>query len=566
MYLQKLSIISESDENNKTIREIKFKKGVNFVTDSLMSNKHNQVGKTTFLRLIDVGLGAKNKSDIYVDSDTRINNDTLKKLIEQSRICIELEIGNKIGGDVAYKLKVELFERGKYFVNGKQCKQSKYRKKLNEIFFKNKENVPTFRSLISMFVRISLNDDNNKFLKTLNPSTTTGMYRTVYNYLFNIGDPATDKKIDDLKKKANEIGIALRQFKDVNQMLPDTHSSDELINLEKEAENIREQLKDILSKSEFEKNREAINRIRKEYTVLTNRINEIDFKISQNNYAIESQRNLLKNTADINVVKEFYDEIATLMSENLEKRFSDLLKFNNQLKDNKISFYKSINKKLNNEKLKVLKNRQELENKNSNLISIISDNNIDDYTNLNYRLSEIENKINSENENIRISQRLTHERESINNKIQELQAKHKNEDYKVNMQIFNKYFIDYAYRINQEKPILEYEKTGFPLKIKNMNDGPSTGTKKSLIAAYNFAYQQFAKEIEKIVPNFVIQDVIETIEGNDLRKIVDIANETNTQYIIAVLHEKLKSSDFSKSELHDHIVLELNSQDRLFGN
>ena len=64
MYLQKLSIISESDENNKTIREIKFKKGVNFVTDSLMSNKHNQVGKTTFLRLIDVGLGAKNKSDI----------------------------------------------------------------------------------------------------------------------------------------------------------------------------------------------------------------------------------------------------------------------------------------------------------------------------------------------------------------------------------------------------------------------------------------------------------------------------------------------------------------------
>ena len=131
MYLQKLSIISESDENNKTIREIKFKKGVNFVTDSLMSNKHNQVGKTTFLRLIDVGLGAKNKSDIYVDSDTRINNDTLKKLIEQSRICIELEIGNKIGGDVAYKLKVELFERGKYFVNGKQCKQSKYRKKLN---------------------------------------------------------------------------------------------------------------------------------------------------------------------------------------------------------------------------------------------------------------------------------------------------------------------------------------------------------------------------------------------------------------------------------------------------
>ena len=86
------------------------------------------------------------------------------------------------------------------------------------------------------------------------------------------------------------------------------------------------------------------------------------------------------------------------------------------------------------------------------------------------------------------------------------------------------------------------------------------------VAAYNFAYQQFAKEIEKIVPNFVIQDVIETIEGNDLRKIVDIANETNTQYIIAVLHEKLKSSDFSKSELHDHIVLELNSQDRLFGN
>ena len=52
MYIDNLQLIERKE--NKVIREVKFKKGVNFIVDAGSSKNHNKVGKTTFLRLIDI--------------------------------------------------------------------------------------------------------------------------------------------------------------------------------------------------------------------------------------------------------------------------------------------------------------------------------------------------------------------------------------------------------------------------------------------------------------------------------------------------------------------------------
>jgi len=132
--------------------------------------------------------------------------------------------------------------------------------------------------------------------------------------------------------------------------------------------------------------------------------------------------------------------------------------------------------------------------------------------------------------------------------------------------IFNSYFKSVAGRINKEQPILLYNpKTDeFPVSIGQLSEGTSTGTRKSLIAAYDIAYQLFARKINKATPKFIVHDVLESIEGDDIRALVDEVESNQIQYISAILKEKLVSSGMSLEEQNKMIILELSMKDRLF--
>jgi uncharacterized protein YydD (DUF2326 family) len=133
------------------------------------------------------------------------------------------------------------------------------------------------------------------------------------------------------------------------------------------------------------------------------------------------------------------------------------------------------------------------------------------------------------------------------------------------MDSFNRHFTKLADRINGEKPILVYssDTKSFPVSIVTM-EGTSTGTRKSLLAAYDLAYQLFATERNKSVPHFIVHDVVENIEGDNLRTIADIANGMDCQYIVAVLKEKLDSSDISQADQDKMSILHLSTDDMLF--
>ena len=104
----------------------------------------------------------------------------------------------------------------------------------------------------------------------------------------------------------------------------------------------------------------------------------------------------------------------------------------------------------------------------------------------------------------------------------------------------------------------------FPVSISDLTEGTSTGTKKSLLAAYDIAYQLFAREIEKTVPNFIVHDVLESIEGDNLKSLIKEVESAGIQYISAILKEKLVSSGLSEEERDKMVILELSTTDRLF--
>lgn len=78
------------------------------------------------------------------------------------------------------------------------------------------------------------------------------------------------------------------------------------------------------------------------------------------------------------------------------------------------------------------------------------------------------------------------------------------------------------------------------------------------------ALSQFAIVNQIQSPRFVVHDVVENVEGDDLRTVINIANGIDAQYIVAVLKEKLDSSHISKAEQEKLTILQLSEDDRLF--
>ena len=130
---------------------------------------------------------------------------------------------------------------------------------------------------------------------------------------------------------------------------------------------------------------------------------------------------------------------------------------------------------------------------------------------------------------------------------------------------FNKYFKQMSYAFTRERPVIVFveDRNKFPIQIEALQ-GTSTGSRKSLIAAYDFSYQLFAREQHIHVPNFIVHDVLENIEGHVLKVIIETSKMIDTQYIVAILKEKLNSSNLNEATQKELQVLQLSKNDKLF--
>src|SRR3954470_10717996 len=115
MYLKRMRI-AEGIGENKEIRNVSFKLGLNIIVDDTTdqdTGQGNNVGKTTFLKLIDICLGARDKKYIWTDNDTGSETTSLKNYINDNKVYAELKIGKN---DTIYSLKVELFDKGRRYI------------------------------------------------------------------------------------------------------------------------------------------------------------------------------------------------------------------------------------------------------------------------------------------------------------------------------------------------------------------------------------------------------------------------------------------------------------------
>lgn len=565
MFIKSLRIIDTL--HNEILRNVDFHAGANFIVDTEDSEAHNKVGKTTFLRLIDVAMGAKKKKLIYTDADTNTETMELRKFIEDNKVAVELILTDSFNSEQTSKdalLRIDLFPNGHYYINGKQTKQKDYYAELNKLLFANEQNVPTFRELIGSFVRVSVGGDNSAFLKIL-PYNNNAKYRSVYNFLFNISDPEVDKKINDLQTDLNQSERAEKKYKDVNHV-EDVDVQEKILHeYEIEYASIKALLDDMVDANSYKTNRDEIIHIRTEYTELTRQIADIDYELMRNESAILSAEKERERTADVELARNFYSEVHELMS-SISVSFEEMVHFNERLCDNRISYFGNLHKTLESKRDELKQRVDTITSENSNLMALIEQSRLSEYESLQERLTDAARQIGERKDIVTTLNNFKEHQDNLKAQIENAKRVSAEQTSSYEMtDAFNKHFKQMAYTFTNERPVIVYveDRSKFPIQIEALQ-GTSTGSRKALIAAYDFSYQLFAREQHLHVPNFIVHDVLENIEGNVLKKIIETSEKIGTQYIVAILKEKLDSSGINEATQRRLQVLQLSKDNKLF--
>jgi uncharacterized protein YydD (DUF2326 family) len=549
------------------MRKFHFHKGINLIVDetpvgSSQQATGNNVGKTTVLRLVDYCFGADGKN-IYQDTEfNKQPNTTIENFLKENEIIITVVLVDNI--DTSKKevvIRKNFLSRNKKLqeINGENITNDKeFDKALKKEIFNTEVDKPTFRQIISKNIR----DEKNKMtniVKVLNSFASSEVYEALYLFWLGIStDSHSEKERLSLEKKKEE-GFQKRLKKEgelslIEQQLILLNDKIEELNTRKNKFNLNENYSFDVDKLNDVKSK--LNRCATELSRLEIRKDLI----------IESKEDLEQEYTQIDTsqIKSLYEKAKSLIS-NIQVSFEDTVKFHNDLISEKLEY---ITKELPEieQQIRKIKSEIMLLRKEEDLLTERLNKSalVEDFEKTILDLNkQFERKGNLEEQKrlwIYSQEKLANIDKDLNEINQGIISK----DSQIQNRIteFNKYFSVMSNRLYGETYLLSSQKNekGYELIVTNLEGNPSTGKKKGQIAAFDFAYIEFADRLEIECLHFIMHDQLETIHDNQLNTIVEVANSINGQYIVPILRDKIPSNiDISEFE-----VLSLSQDDKLF--
>ena len=570
MFIETLKISSKY----KTIREMKFRKGMNVIIDNTPTTNDltltgNNVGKTTVLKLIYFCLGGEGK-DIYTDEENKNKvYDEVKKFLIDNEVLITLTLRKEFDSLPNDKIIIERnFLKGKHAIrkiNGEDILKKDFEKVLSaKCFPDNKNEKPSFKQIISHNIRYKENSVN-RTLRTLDAYTSDVEYESLYLYLlgcrFDRGDQKQllSNKIKqeymykerlEKKEKKNSYEVALALLE----------TEIEELNLKKSKFNINKN---------FEKDLDSLNEIKYKINKLSSCMTKLELRrdlISESKIEMEGEI----STIDLVQLKSIYNEARKYIP-NLHKTFEQLIKYHNKMILEKVLFITKELPELNDRISEYKDNIKQLLIEEERLMvkvskshSFVDLESIISELNERYRLKgEYENTISQINDVETNIETLENELENIDQFLysKEFQAK-----LKERINRFNKYFSSVSYNLYGEKYALTYEivnnkKTKKPVyKFSTFNYNMSSGKKQGEILCFDLAYILFANESDIPCLHFLLNDKKELMHDNQLMNIADFVMGKKLQLVVSILRDKLPEGLVNKV----NIVVELSQEDKLF--
>ena len=563
MFLKQVII----QNKNSIIRDIPFHKGINLIVDetpvgSSQQVTGNNVGKTTVLRLVDFCFGADGKN-IYQDTEfNKQPNTTIENFLKDNEIVITVVLVDNL--DIPKEkivIKKNFLARNKKFqeINGENITDNKeFDIALKKEIFKSEVDKPTFKQIISKNIR----DEKNKMtniVKVLNSFTRMEEYEALYLFWLGVNTDSHNEKELLSKEKTREENFQKRLKKDGELSLIEQ----QLILVDAKIEELNQR------KNKFNLNEKYVNDIDK--------LNEIKSKLNRSATELsrleirkdlinESKEDLEQEYTQIDTghIKSLYEKAKSLIS-NIQVSFEDTVKFHNDLISEKLEY---ITKELPEIEQQIRKIKSEI------IVLRKEEDTLTERLNKSALVEDFEKTILDLNKQFERKGNLEEQKRLWLYSIDKLAEIDKNldainqgivsKDSQIQNRIteFNKYFSVMSNRLYGETYLLSSQKNekGYELIVTNLEGNPSTGKKKGQIAAFDFAYIQFADRLDIECLHFIMHDELETIHDNQLNTIVEVANSINGQYIVPILRDKIPSNiDISEFE-----VLSLSQNDKLF--
>ena len=560
-------IVRKTVPNEQIIQDIKFRlTGLNLIVDNTseeFKESGNSVGKSTAIKIIDLCLGAKSVNQLYYDSDTRSENLEVKDFLQENRVQAELILVDSKGKE--YSIKRDLFSKGKRYILDDKYSEKEFRCELKRLIFNSDEPKPTFRQLITKFVRID-NTSEERMIKFLPMMANNELYDTVYCFLFNIYD---EKLLND----KDEIYNKLQECKKVIQTLERSKSISSVSYLEQSLEVVNLGLEELTAKrdqlSYMEQYRDELDKKRK----LSVKVGEIQGEMELIEFEIDNIKqsiaNLAKDKADINLsnLSAIYNEAESFVPD-LQVKFEEMVDFHNKMIQNRIDFIntqlaerQSLLAEYSDKLQEVLKEKEKI------TIEVLDEGLLDELNVLNNKIEELLLKKGEITQSIHIIQEQEQKYEELDNQLKTFTSEMKNDGIQEKINQFNVFFTNYCDQLYGEKYFAVYNKNwrkekSFPLTICSLNGNLGTGKKKAIIVAFDLAYMQYSIKMGIDAPRFVIHDKMENTHINQLKTIFNICNTIDGQYIIPILRERIDKID--QKYIEKSKILELSSNNKFF--
>lgn len=565
MFLRKLQI----KNNEGVIREIFFRKGVNLIVDETPESQQlqttgNNVGKTTLLRLIDYCLGAKG-DDIYKDHEFLAHPNTeIEDFLIKTEVLLTLEM---IPSWDIQEANAILIKRN--FLKRKQKIQSingitysddeQFREVLKLLIFHTEDPKPSFRQIIAKNIRITPERMSN-IVKVLGNFAKKEEYEALFLFWLGITTTSSAEKSELLDRKREEKGFQKRLIREGGDI---TFIEQQLVFHADKIEQLEKQKADFSLNKEYDEDINTLNRIKLSLNAIASKISVLE----------ERKALILESKADLEAEQIHIDtqQIALLYQKakalipNIQVSFEQTVRFHNDLIAQKLAYITyelpEIEHELNQQRERLVSYRKEEISLTEKVKKITL------WESLEKIISELnkhyERKGSLEKQKeywLKSIERLGF----IEKKLKEIDHTIEQNDVLIRERItlFNKYFSQMSNLLYGEHYLLfQQKKQGtYDLVVQNVEGNPSTGKKKGQIAAFDFAYIQFADELLLPSLHFILHDQLENIHDNQLNTLFEVANGLNGQYIVPILRDKIPQG----IDINPYTILMLSQEDKLF--
>src|SRR5699024_6510976 len=219
-------------------------------------------------------------------------------------------------------------------------------------------------------------------------------------------------------------------------------------------------------------------------------LNNLKFKKTKMLEIIQSEKNPKQNI-DYSLLEDFYKEVNQSI-EGIKVKFEELIKFNEQIKANRISYYTTQINQLEERISETINFRNKLIEDNSDILNLLNDDNFDKFRSIHEKLLRNKESLGELNEINTAFQKVSNELDNYTKKLESLGD---NTKYTDSMKMFNDYLSKLSEKVIGQRLFL-IPSDGFPLKLSNIDDGVGTGHRKTITLLLDIAYVYLIKKLQ----------------------------------------------------------------------